>query len=172
MVCDPRRGLCDELAEHIEAPNMEVVGSHSLATMMQEESTALAATSHPFATPAVGSPRPATQSLRACRGVSRPKGTRRSARPKSAWRVLSVATMVEEIVGFFVEATGKCADSMRLERTTRSLEDLQRSREYWQGPEEKQRFLDKKEEAWELFRSQTALDRRRGKSSGTTLSAT
>ena len=97
----------DELAEHTEAPNMEVGGSQSLATMMQEESTALAATSHPFATPAVGSILPATQSLRACRDVSRPKATGRSARPKSASGVLSVATMVEEIVGFFDEATGK-----------------------------------------------------------------
>ena len=158
VVCDPPRALRDELAEHIEAPNMEVGGSHSLATtMMQEESTALAVTSHQFDTAAVGSPRPATQSLRACRGVSRPKGTGRSARPKSAWRVLSVATTVEEIVGFFVEATGKCADSMRLELTTRSLEDLQRSREYWQAAEEKQHFQDKKEEAWELFRSQATL---------------
>ena len=65
--------------------------------------------------------------------------------------------MVEEIVGFFVEATGKYDDSMRLELTTRSLEDLQRSREYWQAVWEKQRFLDKKEGAWELFRSQATL---------------
>ena len=127
VVCDPPRRLRDELAEHIEAPNMEAVGSHSLATMMQEESTALVSTSHPFATSAGGSPHPATQSHRACRGVSRPKGTGRSARPKSALGVLNAATMVEEIVGFSVEATGKCDDSMRLELTTRSLEDLQRS---------------------------------------------
>ena len=62
VVCDPPRALRDELAEHIKAPNMEVGGSQSLATMMQEESTALAATSHPFATAAVDNPRPATQS--------------------------------------------------------------------------------------------------------------
>ena len=65
--------------------------------------------------------------------------------------------MVEEIVGFFDEAMGKCDDSMRLELTTRSLEDLQRSREYWQAAEKKQRFLDKKEGAWELFKSQATL---------------
>ena len=46
---------------------------------------------------------------------------------------------------------------MRLELTTRSLEDLQRSREYWQAAEEKQCFLDKREEAWELSRSQVSL---------------
>ena len=106
-VCDHPPGLRDELAEHSEAPNMEAGGSHPLATMMQEESTAPAARSHPFATPAVGSPPPATQSLRAGRGVSRPKGTGRSARPPSAPGVLNAATMVKEIVGFFVEATGK-----------------------------------------------------------------
>ena len=46
---------------------------------------------------------------------------------------------------------------MRLELTTRSLENLQRSREYWQAAEEKQCFLDKREEAWELSRSQVSL---------------
>ena len=46
---------------------------------------------------------------------------------------------------------------MRLELTTRSLGDLQRSREYWQAAEKKQRFLDKKEREWELFRSQANL---------------
>ena len=60
-------------------------------------------------------------------------------------------------LGFSVEATGKCDDSMRLELTTRSLEDLQRSRKYWQAAEKKQRFLDMKEEAWEIFRSQANL---------------
>ena len=63
---------------------------------------------------------------------------------------------------------------MRLELTIRSLEDLQRSGEYSQAAEEKQRFLDK-EEAWELLRSQVSLrpkNEERGKSSRTTLSAT
>ena len=48
--------------------------------------------------------------------------------------------------------------SMRMELTTRSLEDLQRSREYRQAcAEEKRCFLDMEEEAWELSRSQTTL---------------
>ena len=46
---------------------------------------------------------------------------------------------------------------MRLELTIRSLEDLQRSGEYSQAAEEKQRFLDKKEEAWEVFRRKASL---------------
>ena len=131
-MCDHTLGLRDELAEHIEALSMGAGGSHPQAKMMQEDSAALAATSLPFATPAVGSPVHVTLRLRAGRGVLRPKGTGRGARPQSVPMVLNVATTVEETVGIFVEATGKCADSMRLELTTKSLEDPHRSRE-WQA---------------------------------------
>ena len=50
--CDQSPGL-DALVGHIEAPNMGAGGSHPQATMMHEESAAPAATSHPFATPAM-----------------------------------------------------------------------------------------------------------------------
>ena len=68
-VCDHTLGLRDELAEHIEALSMGAGGSHLQAKMMQEDSAALAATSLPFATPAVGSPVHVTLRLRAGRGV-------------------------------------------------------------------------------------------------------
>ena len=73
VVCDQLPGLRDELAEHIEAPNMEAGGSYPQATMMLEDSAAPAATNRPFATPAAMSLLAPTQSLRpAGKGLLKP----------------------------------------------------------------------------------------------------
>ena len=147
-VCDHLAGLLSELAEHIEALNVGAGGSHSQATMMQEESAAPAATSHHFATSAVGSPVPATQSLRAARGVFgtwKEQDVTRGFEPRKQWSRKSV--------GFFVEPTGKCADSIRLELSTQESGRLASSSSVLRRvrAEEKERLPDKEEEAWELF---------------------
>ena len=64
-----------------------------LEKKMQDDSAAPAATSHPFAVPAVGNPLPATQSLRAGRGVWRPEGSGRRKRPQSVPMVPNAATL-------------------------------------------------------------------------------
>ena len=96
-VCD-QPPVLDELAERVAAP-MEAGGSHPQATMMQEESVAPAATSHPFATPAVGSLFPSTKKGQ--------KGAGRGARSWSVAQGQEAAAWVEERVGFCVTATGK-----------------------------------------------------------------
>ena len=143
-VCDQPPGL-DELAEDIGARNMGAGGSHPQATMMQGESVAPAATSHPFATPAVGSLLPSTQIGQ--------KGAGRGARSWSVARGQEAAAWVEETVGFYVKATGKDETQIRQRLAERKPEEVRRSREHWRlRAEEKQCFQE--EEAWEVFRRQ------------------
>ena len=108
MVCDHPPGVREEIAEHIEAPNMGAGGSHPQATMMQENSAAPAATSHPFVTPAASSILPATQSLRpAGKGLLSLEGKGRGARSRSVTRVQDATALIEDTVGFYFKATGK-----------------------------------------------------------------
>ena len=115
--------------------------------MMQEESVAPAATSHPFATPAVGSLFPSTQKGQ--------KGPGRGARSWSVAQGQEAAAWVEETVGFCVTATGKDETQIRQRLAEMKPEEVRRSREHWRlRAEEKQCFQEKEEEAWDLFRRQ------------------
>ena len=54
-------------------------------------------------------------------------------------------------LSFFVEATCKDEASMPRQLTNKKLEEHRRSRDHWRTcAEEKQRFQEKKEEAWDL----------------------
>ena len=103
-VCDQPPGL-DELAGHIEAPNMGAGGSHPQATMMPDP---WATFKCPSANQAmVTSPLPASQSFSNFSGKSR-KG-----RPRSSTRAQDNTAVLEETLRLFVEATDKDEASMR-----------------------------------------------------------
>ena len=148
-VCDQPPGL-DELAGHIEAPNMEAGGSHPQATMMP---VPWATFKCPSANQAmVTSPLPSSQSFSNFSGKSR-KG-----RPRSSTRAQDNTAVLEETLKLFVEATGKDEASMRQQLVSKRSVELLRDREFWRTRvEEKQRFQAKKKEAWEFFRRAPSL---------------
>ena len=142
-VCDQPQGL-DELAGHIEAPNMGAGGSHPQAAMMPDP---WATGSLPSASSEVSSRAPLNQ------GCFVFPGRVRGARPKSTTRAQDNAAMLEETLRLFVKATGKDEASMRQQLESKRPEELRRDREFWRTRvEEKQRFQMKNKEAWEFFR--------------------
>ena len=119
-VCDQPPGL-DELAGHIEAPNMGAGGSHPQATMMPDP---WATFKCPSASQAVvTSPLPASQ------GFSNFSGKSRKGQPRSDTRAGDNTAVLEETLRLFVEATDKDEASMRQQLVNKSpAELLRRSR--------------------------------------------
>ena len=143
-VCDQPPGL-DELAGHIEAPNMGAGGSHPQATMVPDPWTTFKSLFASQAT--VISPFPASQSF------SNFSGKFRKGRPRSSTRAQDDTAVLEETLRLFVEATDKDEALMRQQLVSKRPTELLRSREFWRTRvEEKQRFQAKKKEAWEFFR--------------------
>ena len=143
-VCDQPPGL-DELAGHIEAPNMGAGGSHPQATMMPDPWATFKSPSASQAT--VISPLPASQSFSNFSGKSR-KG-----RSRSSTRAQDNVAMLEETLRLVVEATGKDEASARQQLVNKRPAELLRARDFWRTRvEEKQRFQTKKKEAWEFYR--------------------
>ena len=143
-VCDQPPGL-DELAGHIEAPNMEAGGSHPQASMMPDPWATFKSPSESQAM--VTSPLPASQSF------SNFSGKSRNGRPRSNMRAQDDTAVLEETLRLFVEATDKDEASMRQQLVNKRPAELLRDREFWRTRvEEKQRFHIKKQEAWEFFR--------------------
>ena len=141
-VCDQPPGL-DELAGHIEAPNMGAGGSHPQATMMPDPWATFKSPSASQAT--VISPLPASQSFSNFSGKSR-KG-----RSRSSTRAQDNVVMLEETMRLVVEATGKDEASARQQLVNKRPAELLRARDFWRTRvEEKQRFQAKKKEAWEF----------------------
>ena len=151
-VCDQPPGL-DELAGHIEAPNMGAGGSHPQATMMSDP---WASGSRPSASEKqamTSAPSEINSLALLSQGSFVFPGRVRGARPKSTTRAQDNAAMLEETLSLFVEATGKDEASMRQKLMNERPEELRRNREFWRTRvEEKQRFQMKKKEAWEFFR--------------------
>ena len=141
-VCDQPPGL-DELAGHIEAPNMGAGGSHPQATMMPDP---WATGSRPSASEkqAMTSAPSQINSLALLSQGSFVFPERvRGARPKSTTRAQDNAAMLEETLSLFVKATGKDEASMRQQLESKRPEELRRSREFWRSRvEEKQRLRD------------------------------
>ena len=143
-VCDQPPGL-DELAGHIEAPNMGAGGSHPQATMMPDPWASFKSPSASQAT--VISPLPASQSS------SNFSGKSRTGRSRSSTRAQDNVAMLEETMRLVVEATGKDEDSARQQLVNKRPAELLRARDFWRTRvEEKQRFQTKKKEAWEFYR--------------------
>ena len=69
--------------------------------------------------------------------------------------------LVDEVLDFYVKATGEDGVQMRQKLAIMKPAALQQCRERWQKrAEEVQRFQDKKEEGWALFRRQGGLSRK------------
>ena len=136
-VCDQPPGL-DELAGHIEAPNMGAGGSHPQATMMPDS---WATYKCPSASQVmVTSPLPASQSFSNFSRKSR-KG-----RPRSNTRAQDNTAVLEETLRLFVEATGKDGASMRQQLVSKRPVELLRDREFWRTRVEEKRALPSQEE--------------------------
>ena len=143
-VCDQPPGL-DELAGHIEAPNMGAGGSHPQATMMPDPWATFKSPSVHQTT--VISPLPASQSF------SNFSGKSRTGRSRSSTRAQDNVAMLEETMRLVVEATGKDEASARQQLVNKRPAELLQARDFWRTRvEEKQRFQAKKKEAWEFFR--------------------
>ena len=85
----------------------------------------------------------------------------RGARARSIARDFDAKSLVDVVLGFYVKATGEDGVQMRQKLANMRPAALQQSRERWQKrAEEVQRFHDKKEEAWALFRRQGGIRRK------------
>ena len=124
-VCDQPPEL-DELAGHIEAPNMGAGGSHPQATMMPDP---WATFKCPSASQAVvTSPLPASQ------GFSNFSGKSRKGQPQSDTQARDNTAVLEETLRLFVEATDKDEASMRQHLVNKRPAEFLRSREFWTDP--------------------------------------
>ena len=150
-VCDQPPGL-NELARHIEAPNMGAGGSHPQAAMMPDP---WATFKHPSADEGQ------TTTSAALETTSRAptnKGTFaltkgfREDRSWSATRNVETRSMVDEALDFYVKATGRDGTQKRQELVNMNPGELRRSRERWDArAKEVQRLQDKKEQALDLY---------------------
>ena len=153
-LCDQPPGL-DELAWHIEAPNMEAGGSPSQAAMMPDPWATYKRSSADEGQTTISAPPETNRCTPANKGTFALTKGFREARSRSATRNVESKSMVDEALGFCVKATGKDGTQKRQELVNMRPGELRRSLEHWQlRAEEKQRLLEKKEEAWELFRRQ------------------
>ena len=153
-VCDLPPGL-DELAWHVEAPNMGAGGSHLQATMMPDPWATYKRPSADEGQSTISAPPETNRCTPANKGTFALIKGFREARSRSATRNVESKSMVDEALGFYVKATGKDGTQKRQELVNMRPGELRRSLEHWQlRAEEKQRLLEKKEEAWELLRRQ------------------
>ena len=153
-VCDQPPGL-NELAGHIEAPNMGAGGSHPQATMMPDPWATYKCPSAEEGQPTTSAPLETTGCVPANEGTFVLKRRYHEARSRSATRNVETKSMVDEVLDFYVKATGKDATQKRQEFVGMRSGELRRSLEHWRlRAEEKQRFQGMQEEAWELFRRQ------------------
>ena len=153
-VCDQPPGL-DELAGHIEAPNMGAGGSHPQATMMPDPWALYKCPSTDEGRTTTSAPPETTSCVPANKGTLAFTKGFREARSRSATRNVETKSMVEEVLDFYVKATGRDGTQKRQELVNMRPVELRRSLEHWRlRAEEKQRFQGMQEEAWELFRRQ------------------
>ena len=143
-VCDQPLGL-DELAGHIEAPNMG-------AAMMPDPWATYSRASTEEGQPTTSAPPETTNCVPANKGFFNLARGSREGRSRSTTRAPEVTSLIDETLNFFVKATGKDEASMRQRFTNQNREELRRSRDYWKTrAEEEERLQKTKEEAWRLF---------------------
>ena len=153
-MCDQPPGL-DELAGHVEAPNMGAGGSHSQAAMMPDPWATYFCPSTEEGQTTTSAPLETTRCVPTNKGTFVLKRGFREARSRSATRNVETKRMVDEVLDFYVKNTCKDGAQKRQGFVDMTPGELRRSLEHWRlRAEEKQRLLEKKEEAWELFRRQ------------------
>ena len=151
VVCDQPPGL-DELAGHIEAPNMGAGGSHPQATMMPDPWATYRCPSAEEGQTANNAPPETSSRVPANKGALAFTKGFREARSRSATRNVETRSMVDEALDFYVKATGRDGTQKREELVNMRPGELRRSLERWQArAKEVQRHQDKKEQAWDLY---------------------
>ena len=160
-VCDQPPGL-DELAGHIEAPNMGAGGSHPQATMMPDPWATYKCPSAEEGQTANDAPPEIARHAPTNKGTFALTKGFREARSRSATRNVETRSMVDEAVDFYVKATGRDGTQKRQELVDMRPGELKRSLERWQArAKEVQRLQDKKEQAWDLYRRVPSFGRRK-----------
>ena len=150
-VCDQPPGL-DELAGHIEAPNMGAGGSHPQATMMPDPWATYKCPSAEEGQPANNAPPETNSCVPANKGTFALARGFREARSRSATRNVETRSMVDEALDFYEKANGRDRTQKRQELENMRPGELRRSLERWQAhAKEVQRLQEKKEHAWDLY---------------------
>ena len=150
-VCDQPPGL-DELARHIEAPNMGAGGSHPQATMMPDPWATYERPSADKGKTTTSAPPETTSRAPTNQGTFALAKRFHGARSRSATRNVETRNMVDEAVDFYVKTTGRDGAQKRQELTKKRPGELRRSLERWQArAKEVQRLQEKKEHAWDLY---------------------
>ena len=148
-VCDQPPGL-DELAGHIEAPNMGAGGSHPQATMMPDSWATYERPSANKGQAMTSAPPEANEDTFALAKGFR-KGRSRSASRNVETRS-TVDSIVDEALDYYVKATGRDGTQKRQELVNMRPGELRRSLEHWQArAKDLQHLHDKKEHAWNLY---------------------
>ena len=114
-VCDQPPGL-DELAGHIEAPNMGAGGSHPQATMMPDPWATYKCPSAEEGQPANNVPPETNSCVPANQGTFAIAKGFHGARSRSATRNVETRKMADEALDFHVKATGKDGAQKRQKR--------------------------------------------------------
>ena len=151
VLCDQPPGL-DELAGHIEAPNMGAGGSHPQAAMMPDPWATYKCPSAEEGQTTTSAPPEIASCASADKSTFALTRKFHGARPRSAARDVEVNTVVGEA------PAGKDRTQKRPELVNTRPGVLRRCREPWQSnAEELQRFQGKREQAWEFFQRQARL---------------
>ena len=151
-VCDQPPGL-NELAGHIEAPNMAAGGSHPQAAMMPDPWATYKCPSTEEGQTTTSARLETTSCVPTYKGTSAFTKGFREARSRSATRNVETRSMVHEALDFYVKATGRDGTQKRQELVNMRPGDLRRCLERWQArAKEVQHLQDKKEQAWDLYR--------------------
>ena len=149
-VCDQPPGL-DELAGHIEAPNMGAGGSHPQAAMMPDPWATYKCPSTEEGQSANNAPPETTSCVPANQGTFALAKGFHGARSRSATRNVETRNMVDEALDFHVKTTCRDGAQKRQELMNKRPGELKRSLERWETrAKEVQRLQDKKEQAWDL----------------------
>ena len=150
-VCDQPPGL-DELAGHIEAPNMGAGGSHPQATMMPDPWATYKRPSADEGQATTSAPPEVVSCAFANKGTFALARGFREARSRSATRNVETRSMVDEALDFYEKANGRDRTQKRQELENMRPGELRRSLERWQAhAKEVQRLQEKKEHAWDLY---------------------
>ena len=149
-VCDQPPGL-DELAGHIEAPNMVAGGSHPQATMMPDPWATYKRPSANEGQATNSAPPETTNCVPANQGIFALAKRFHGARSRSATRNVETRNMVDEALDLLRDGhrdgTQKCEELVNMKPG-----ELRRSLERWQASAKGvQRLQDKKEHAWDLY---------------------
>ena len=159
-VCDQPPGL-DELAGHIEAPNMGAGGSHPQAAMMPDPWATYSRPSAKEGQPTISAPPETTSCVPANKDFFNLARGSREGRSRSTTRAQEVTSLIDETLNFFVKAAGEDGTPIRHRFTNKNREELRRSRDYWKTrAEEEERLPKTKEEAWKLFERMPGFKRK------------